>query len=59
MMILPVNLNTTNMGYDPEEDEDERLDFSYDIEEDEMCGACQESPCMCSDPEQTSTTLDW
>ncbi len=23
------------------------------------CGACQEDPCMCSDPEQTSTTLDW
>ncbi|WP_132214938.1 hypothetical protein [Mariniflexile fucanivorans] len=23
------------------------------------CGACMEDPCMCSDPEQTSTTLDW
>jgi hypothetical protein len=23
------------------------------------CGACMEDPCMCSDPEQTSTTTDW
>jgi hypothetical protein len=23
------------------------------------CGACQEDPCMCSDPEQTSTVTDW
>jgi hypothetical protein len=23
------------------------------------CGACQEDPCMCSDPEQTSTTWGW
>ena len=22
------------------------------------CGACMEDPCMCSDPEQTSTTWD-
>ena len=25
----------------------------------EFCGACQENPCMCSDPEQTSTVYDW
>ena len=23
------------------------------------CGACQEDPCMCSDPEQTSTVTDF
>jgi hypothetical protein len=23
------------------------------------CGACHEDPCMCSDPEQTSTVTDW
>ena len=23
------------------------------------CGACNEDPCMCSDPEQTSTVTDW
>jgi hypothetical protein len=23
------------------------------------CGACQEAPCMCSDPEQASTTWGW
>jgi hypothetical protein len=43
--------------YDPDEEGDE-LEYSFE-EEDELCGACQESPCMCSDPEQTSTTLDW
>ena len=25
----------------------------------EFCDACQENPCMCSDPEQTSTVYDW
>ena len=43
--------------YDPD-DEDEGLDLTFS-EDEEMCGACQETPCMCSDPEQTSTTIDW
>jgi len=34
--------------------------FWYSDEEreegDEYCGACMETPCECSDPEQTSTT---
>ena len=23
------------------------------------CSSCHEDPCMCSDPEQTSTVTDW
>lgn len=33
---------------------------SYDdIVDSSYCGACQESPCMCSDPERTSTVYDY
>ena len=45
------------MIYDPDE-EDEGLDLTFS-EDDEYCEACMEDPCMCSDPEQTSTTYDW
>lgn len=34
-----------------------REDFNY--ESGPYCSACQESPCMCSDREQTSTVFDF
>jgi hypothetical protein len=30
----------------------------YDDEDEDFCNACQNSPCICSDPERTSTTYD-
>lgn len=36
--------------------DDEDDNSSYD--ESDYCGACGEDPCMCSDPEQTSTIFD-
>lgn len=46
------------MNYDPEDEEEDKLDLSWS-EDEELCEACQEAPCMCSDREQTSTTMDW
>ena len=33
-------------------------DYYDNNDYDSYCGACGEDPCMCSDPEQTSTTYD-
>jgi hypothetical protein len=37
----------------PEDD-----NFFYVSDDNSFCDACQQSPCMCSDPERTSTTYD-
>ncbi len=44
--------------FDPEDEEQQGITIG-DYDDTEICGACQESPCMCSDPEQTSTIEDW
>ena len=47
-----------NMEYDHDDSDSY---YSYDIldlyPDDSFCGACGESPCMCSDPFQTSTLI--
>jgi hypothetical protein len=40
-------------------DDDEDRGGSDDGWDSEYCGACQESPCMCSDREETSMTFDY
>jgi hypothetical protein len=40
----------------------QRNHFDYEdfsCEDNQYCGACMESPCMCSDPEKTSTTYGY
>lgn len=39
--------------YDDEDDDNITEDYSY--EDGPYCHACQQSPCLCSDPERTST----
>jgi hypothetical protein len=41
-------------------DDEDYFDYDDEFDEDdEQCGSCQESPCMCSDQEQTSTTFEY
>lgn len=51
------------MEYDVDRDTDEwieRDEYGLDLnEDDEYCDACQNSPCMCSDQEKTSTKIDF
>jgi hypothetical protein len=46
---------------DDDYDDDNAGDYSYDDDnkDSDFCEACQESPCMCSDREKSSTTYDY
>jgi hypothetical protein len=53
------NLDKKLMGLEEEGNykiDDRDFDRDYDVPYGRFCSACQQAPCMCSDPERSSTT---
>ena len=55
-MIAPMVLQNNNSESIEDDYEDEKQDVEDEYEEGPYCPACQQAPCMCSDPQWR---MDW